>query len=147
MMPFQKFQNLPNLWFLVCKIYCIWQPWRFRLQRFAFGTRFARWFVFRPDDVGIFYGHLVYFTAIWYILQSFGIFSGNLVYFSPFCNIASGRIWQTCSEHMCSTEEQLKKTLITSRRVAAEGFIKIYWWSSDLLEFLCQSTKAGIECF
>jgi hypothetical protein len=26
------------------------------------------------DDVGIFYGHLVYFTVIWYTLLSFGIF-------------------------------------------------------------------------
>jgi hypothetical protein len=30
------------------------------------------------------YGHLVYFTAICYILWPFGIFGGNLVYFSPF---------------------------------------------------------------
>jgi hypothetical protein len=34
------------------------------------------------EDVGIFYGDLVYFTVIWYI--SFGICYGNLVYFSPF---------------------------------------------------------------
>jgi hypothetical protein len=26
------------------------------------------------EDVGIFYGHLVYFTVIWYILRSFGLF-------------------------------------------------------------------------
>jgi hypothetical protein len=32
----------------------------------------------------IFYGHLVYFTAIWYILLPFGIFYGYLVYFPPF---------------------------------------------------------------
>jgi hypothetical protein len=38
------------------------------------------------EDVGIFYGHLVYFTAIWYILRIFwyilwlfGIFLANLV--------------------------------------------------------------------
>jgi hypothetical protein len=31
--------------------------------------------------LGIFYGHLVYFVAIWYILWSFGIFCGHLVYF------------------------------------------------------------------
>jgi hypothetical protein len=36
------------------------------------------------EDVDIFYGHLVYFTAIWYILWSFGKFYGYLVYFSPF---------------------------------------------------------------
>jgi hypothetical protein len=33
------------------------------------------------EDVGIFYGHLVYFMAIWYILWPFGIFYGHLVYF------------------------------------------------------------------
>jgi hypothetical protein len=35
----------------------------------------------------LFYGHLVYFTAIWSILRPFDIFDGNLVYlvyFSPF---------------------------------------------------------------
>jgi hypothetical protein len=31
------------------------------------------------EDVGIFYGHLVYFTAVWYILLLFGIFSPGLV--------------------------------------------------------------------
>jgi hypothetical protein len=35
------------------------------------------------EDVGIFYGHLVYFTAISYILWTFGIFYGNLVHFPP----------------------------------------------------------------
>jgi hypothetical protein len=29
------------------------------------------------DDVGIFYGHLVYFTAIWHAFWTFGIFCGN----------------------------------------------------------------------
>jgi hypothetical protein len=31
------------------------------------------------EDFGIFYGHLVYFVAIWYILWPFGIFYGYLV--------------------------------------------------------------------
>jgi hypothetical protein len=34
------------------------------------------------EDVGLFYGHLVCFTAMWYILWPFGIFYGYLVYFS-----------------------------------------------------------------
>jgi hypothetical protein len=33
------------------------------------------------EDAGIFYGHLVYFTAIWSILRPFGLFYGHLVYF------------------------------------------------------------------
>jgi hypothetical protein len=35
-------------------------------------------------DVGIFYGHLMYFTAIWYILWQFGIF----------LPVAPRKIWQ-----------------------------------------------------
>jgi hypothetical protein len=33
------------------------------------------------EDVGIFYGRLVYFAAIWFILWPFGIFCGHSVYF------------------------------------------------------------------
>jgi hypothetical protein len=29
------------------------------------------------EDVGVFYGHLVYFTVIGYILRTFGIFGVN----------------------------------------------------------------------
>jgi hypothetical protein len=36
--------------------------------------------------VYVFYGHLVYFVAIWYILWLFGIVYSYLVYFSPFWN-------------------------------------------------------------
>jgi hypothetical protein len=35
-------------------------------------------------DVGIFYGHLVYFTAISYMLWQFGIFSGHFGIFFHF---------------------------------------------------------------
>jgi hypothetical protein len=35
------------------------------------------------ENVGIFYDHLVYFTAVGNILWPFGIFCGHLVYFSP----------------------------------------------------------------
>jgi hypothetical protein len=36
------------------------------------------------ENVGIFYGHLEYFNAIWYILWPFGIVCGHLIYFSQF---------------------------------------------------------------
>jgi hypothetical protein len=36
------------------------------------------------EDIGIFYGDLVYFTAIWYMLWTLVMFCGNLVYFSNF---------------------------------------------------------------
>jgi hypothetical protein len=32
------------------------------------------------EDVGLFYGHLVYVVAIWYMLWPFGICCGHLVY-------------------------------------------------------------------
>jgi hypothetical protein len=48
----------------------------------------AMWYKSCPFGIflwpfGIFYGHLVYFTAIWYILWPFGIFYGHLVYLPP----------------------------------------------------------------
>jgi hypothetical protein len=39
-------------------------------------------------DVGKFYGHFVYFTAIWYFLWTFGIFFGHFWYF------VTRKIWQ-----------------------------------------------------
>jgi hypothetical protein len=36
------------------------------------------------EKTGKFYGHLVYFTAIWYIAFSFGVFVAIWVYFSSF---------------------------------------------------------------
>jgi hypothetical protein len=35
------------------------------------------------EDVGIFYGHFVYFTAKWYILWPLGTFCDIFVYFFP----------------------------------------------------------------
>jgi hypothetical protein len=35
----------------------------------------------RMENAGIFYGHLVCFIVIWYILWLFGIFYGHLVMF------------------------------------------------------------------
>jgi hypothetical protein len=36
------------------------------------------------EEVGIFYGHLVYFAGSWYNLRPYGIFVGILVDFPPF---------------------------------------------------------------
>jgi hypothetical protein len=46
------------------------------------------------EDVGVFYGHLVYFTAISYILRPFGVFYGNLEYFTRFGILYGEKIWQ-----------------------------------------------------
>jgi hypothetical protein len=52
------------------------------------------WSILRPLE--IFYGHLVYFTAIVNILYPFGIFYGNLVYFPTFWYFGPRKIWQPC---------------------------------------------------
>jgi hypothetical protein len=46
------------------------------------------------ENLGIFYNHLVYFTAIGNTLWPFGTFCGNLVYFSPFWYFGQRKIWQ-----------------------------------------------------
>jgi hypothetical protein len=54
------------------------------------------------ENLGIFYDHLVYFTAIGNILWPFGIFYGHLVYFMaiwytyflPCTYFVTGKIWQ-----------------------------------------------------
>jgi hypothetical protein len=48
------------------------------------------------EDVGIFYGHLDNFMAIWTIFRPFGTFYGHLVYFPPFWYIFScfGMLYQ-----------------------------------------------------
>jgi hypothetical protein len=48
------------------------------------------------DDVGKFYGRLIYFTAILRILWPFGKFYGYLVYFSRFGILYQEKIWQPC---------------------------------------------------
>jgi hypothetical protein len=47
-------------------------------------------------DAGIFFGHLVNFPAIWYILWHFGIHILLLPFgiFSPFWYIVPRKIWQ-----------------------------------------------------
>jgi hypothetical protein len=47
------------------------------------------------ENVGIFYDHLEYFTAIWYNLWPFGIvYCHVLVYFSKFGMFGPRKIWQ-----------------------------------------------------
>jgi hypothetical protein len=46
------------------------------------------------ENVGMFYGHLEYFTALWYNFWPFGIISGHLVNFSRFGVFGPRKIWQ-----------------------------------------------------
>jgi hypothetical protein len=55
------------------------------------------------EDVSIYYGYLVYFTAIFYI------FCGNFVSFYPFWYIVPRKIWQPFTlivTYNCSEEEE-----------------------------------------
>jgi hypothetical protein len=64
----------------------------------------ARWNIFKQKmpilgclamkDVGKFYGHFVYFTAIWYILSHLVYLLVVLVYFFQFGYVAPRKIWQ-----------------------------------------------------
>jgi hypothetical protein len=46
------------------------------------------------EDVGIVYGHLVYFMAIWSILFPFGMFYGHFGRFFSCWYVVSRKIWQ-----------------------------------------------------
>jgi hypothetical protein len=47
------------------------------------------------ENVGIFYGRLVYLVAVWYSLWPFGIVYGRLLYFPVFvCYVGPRKIWQ-----------------------------------------------------
>jgi hypothetical protein len=63
------------------------------LDAICIHTRVARWYIFKSkfnsnilegrgeENIGIFYGMLVYFVVIWYSLLLLGIFCGILVQF------------------------------------------------------------------
>jgi hypothetical protein len=46
------------------------------------------------EDVGLYLGHVVYFTAIWYIVWPFSVFYGYLVNVFPFWYVVPRNIWQ-----------------------------------------------------
>jgi hypothetical protein len=49
------------------------------------------------ENAGIFYGHLVYVTVIWYMLRPFGLCYGHLVYFVFIWYLVQRQIWQPCT--------------------------------------------------
>jgi hypothetical protein len=54
----------------------------------------AIWYILR--QFGLFCGHSVYFMVIWYILKLFGICCGHLVHLFPFWYVFPRKIWQPC---------------------------------------------------
>jgi hypothetical protein len=69
------------------------------------------------ENLGKFFDHLVYFTAIGNIFWPFGIYSDNLVYFSPFWYFGPRKIWQPCIEmgciYACRTIKTAKNDAVT----------------------------------
>jgi hypothetical protein len=67
-------------------------------------SRVARWYIFKPktpvwvnfamEDVGIFYGNLVYFPAIWSICGHLVYFMVIWYIFSRFWYVIPRKIWQ-----------------------------------------------------
>jgi hypothetical protein len=80
------------------------------------------------DDVSVFYGHLLYFVAICYILWPF---CGNLVYISPFWYIEPRKIWQPwCARR----HDQLKQN-----KIATESKCQLILptqWAKSIAPFL-----------
>jgi hypothetical protein len=67
------------------------------------------WYILQP--FGIFYVYLVYFTPIWYILCLFGIINGHLVYFMA--------VWYIFSVLVCFTKKNLATLLVCT--IFADG--------------------------
>jgi hypothetical protein len=99
----------------------VWQP-DINFGKRQFVSRVARWYIFKPKIQiwinfggycnGIFYVHLVHFTAICHTLWPFGIFSEYLVYFIPFWYFVARKSWQPC----LSAEKSLRRGSNTGER-------------------------------
>jgi hypothetical protein len=76
------------------------------------------------EGVGLFYGHLIYFTVFCYILRTFGIARGNLVYLFPFWYFVPRKIWQQCGGTPLNRLHRIR------------GFPKNDISTNDLLEYI-----------
>jgi hypothetical protein len=74
----------------VCALGCQMVCFQTKNPKLGKFWRVLRWWI-----VGLFYGHLVYFIAIWHIYRLLGIFYGNLVYFPVLvsCSKKSGTLF------------------------------------------------------
>jgi hypothetical protein len=88
------------------------------------------------ENVGIFYDHLEYFTAIWYNLWLFGVSCGHLVYFFPFWYVLTGknlatllRVMILCNCDFCvarrrASRSDAQNTVGVSRAISVEIIIR-----------------------
>jgi hypothetical protein len=77
------------------------------------------------EVIGLFYGHLVYFTAIWYILWPLGLCYYYLAHFSKFWIVFPRKIWQPCRRgrprcHSCGFEAGILLCSMPWRRGAVD---------------------------
>jgi hypothetical protein len=63
------------------------------------------------ENFSIFYDHLEYFTAIWYILWTFGIVYVHLVYFPVLVFLVQEKSGNPGSQMQLSSEKLLRQTL------------------------------------
>jgi hypothetical protein len=89
----KKYRNGQNYWLLISAEKVLPKTGQAVLSQTHLVTLFLTWVNFglsKPmEDVDKFYGHLVYFTVIWFIWLPFCIFYGQLVYFFLF-----GKLYQ-----------------------------------------------------
>jgi hypothetical protein len=91
-----------------------------RLPDSIFLTKIPNWVntdCLVKEEVGIFYGNLVYFMAVWYILCLFGIIYGHLVYFITIWFVLMVP-WYIFPALVCCTRKNLATLLLSSLHVS-----------------------------
>jgi hypothetical protein len=66
------------------------------------------------DDVGIFYGHVVYFVDNWYILWKIRFILWSFDNFFPFWYVVPRKIWQPLFALKILTKISFKRRLISA---------------------------------
>jgi hypothetical protein len=94
------------------------------------------------EKVGIFYDHLEYFTAIWYILWPFGIVCGHLVYFIPFWYVKSNKNLATLILGRVSSDLQAHFFVSIVPKTFRFAVIRLARWCIRIPKY--QNTDLGI---
>jgi hypothetical protein len=102
---------------------------------FFSNQKYQFWYILEGlgmDIVGIFYGHLEYFTAIGYILWPFGIFSGIWGTFLPFWYVVLRKIWQPWSPPRTDSVKASHMLTNFLKPFFGKIFLKIFLWPAPL---------------
>jgi hypothetical protein len=90
---------------------------------------------------GLFYGHLVYFIAIWYILLPFGIFCCHLVYPINFSLVYFPPILVYCTKKNLSTLKQTMQFLTLCVRIVESTQLTV-----NLPTLMCFLSLPTVHC-